>query len=155
MQSVIIKRSALEQITRHAAADFPRECCGLLLGTGNAIERAVPARNVKASRTRFLIDPQDHFAALRQARAAAQEIVGAYHSHPGSPPVPSATDLAEANDPTLIHLIVSPAAVPASAEGFGEARRSALRARRRPDPDIRAFRLAAGNFEMLQLVSVE
>lgn len=135
MDRVIIRRQVLEQIARHALAELPNECCGLLLGTSTRVEEAVPARNARASRTRFLIDPDDHFAAIRRARSSTQEVVGAYHSHPSSPARPSETDLAEANDPGLIHLIVSLAS--------------------ERQPEIRAFRLIEGNFQPLELVSVE
>lgn len=134
MERVIVRSEVLEQIARHAKADLPNECCGLLLGTSTRVDQAIPARNARASRTRFLVAPEDHFAAIRQARVSAQEVVGAYHSHPSSPPVPSETDLAEANDPGLIHLIVSLAS--------GR------------QPEIRAFRLGEGNFQPLELVSV-
>ncbi|MBI1876012.1 MAG: M67 family metallopeptidase [Acidobacteria bacterium] len=134
MGRVTIRSAVVEQITRHANADLPYECCGLLLGTSSHIDRAVPARNAAASRTRFLIDPGDHFAAIREARSSAQEVVGVYHSHPSSPAVPSATDVAEANDARLIHLIVSLAP--------------------EPQPVIRAFRFTGGNFQPLELVSV-
>ena len=50
--------------------DLPNECCGLLLGTAEMIEDAARARNTKRSRTRFQVEPADHFAAIRRARAA-------------------------------------------------------------------------------------
>ena len=134
MPRVLVRRDVLDQIARHARDEAPNECCGLLIGTAESVRCARRARNVHASRTRFLIDPEDHFAALRQARARAEEVVGAYHSHPASAPVPSATDVADANDPRLIHLIVS-------LEDDVE--------------NIRAFRYLDGNFEPLELVSVE
>ena len=34
--------------------------------------------------------------------------MGAYHSHPDTDPEPSSTDFAEANDPALLCVIVSP-----------------------------------------------
>jgi proteasome lid subunit RPN8/RPN11 len=55
-----------------------------------------------------VIDPGDHFKAIRAARADGLEIVGAYHSHPASPPVPSPTDVAEADSgPDFFYVIVS------------------------------------------------
>jgi proteasome lid subunit RPN8/RPN11 len=57
---------------------------------------------------RFLVDPADHFAAIRIARSMRLEVVGAYHSHPSGPPVPSATDLAEAHSGgEFLHVILS------------------------------------------------
>lgn len=93
---------------QHARAEAPRECCGLLVGKGESVVRSVRARNLDAKGTRYLIDPEDHFAAIRAARAEGLEVVGAYHSHPASAAVPSPTDVAEANSgPEFLYVIVS------------------------------------------------
>lgn len=102
-----ISASVIDFVHRHAAAEAPQECCGLLIGTADRIVHAYPARNVHASATRYLIDPADHFDAIRHARKAGQDVIGAYHSHPASPPVPSETDLDEAL-PSFLYLIVAP-----------------------------------------------
>jgi len=131
--SMQIRQAVRHEIAAHALADLPNECCGLLIGSEDLIERAVPARNVRASPTRFLVDPEDHFAALRQARAAGLVVCGAYHSHPRGPSAPSATDRAEMHDPTLLHLIVD-----LSSGG----------------PEIRAFGFRDGAFHPVTLVPV-
>lgn len=102
-----IAAGVIALVRRHAAEASPQECCGLLIGTPDRIVHAHRARNVHASTTRYLIDPADHFAAIRQAREAGLDVIGAYHSHPASPPVPSATDLDEAL-PSFFYLIVGP-----------------------------------------------
>jgi [CysO sulfur-carrier protein]-S-L-cysteine hydrolase len=128
---VSVPAAALDAIIAHARKDLPRECCGLLLGTDRRVEHAVPTRNALDSPTRFLVDPADHFAALRESRARGLAIVGAYHSHPASTPVPSERDVQEAAY-DFIYLIV----------GLAE-----------PDrPDVRAFEFRQGNFRPLQLV---
>ena len=92
----------------HAREESPRECCGLLVGKGESIVRCVRARNLDAKATRYLIDPADHFAAIRAARAEALEVIGAYHSHPSSAAVPSPTDVADANSGSdFLYVIVS------------------------------------------------
>jgi proteasome lid subunit RPN8/RPN11 len=92
----------------HARQEAPRECCGLLVGKGDDVAHSVRARNLDAKATRYLIDPEDHFTAIRRARAASLEVIGAYHSHPSSAPVPSAADIAEANSgPDFLYVIVS------------------------------------------------
>jgi proteasome lid subunit RPN8/RPN11 len=113
----------------HARDEAPRECCGLLIGKGESIARSVRTRNLDAKATRYLIDPEDHFAAIRGARAAGLEVVGAYHSHPSSAPVPSATDIAEAtNGSDFFYVIVSLV-----------------------DDDVRAYRIDAGVWAPLAL----
>ena len=107
---------------QHARDEAPRECCGLLIGKGSSIVRSARARNVDTKATRYLIEPEDHFAAIRAARADGLEVVGAYHSHPSSAPVPSPTDIAEAKSGEhFLYVIVSLL-----------------------DDDVRAYRIVAG-----------
>ena len=101
--------AAIQSMLAHAREQAPRECCGLLVGRGTTVIRAVRARNLDPTATRYLINPEDHFAAIRAARAEGCEVVGAYHSHPASAPVPSATDISEANSGAdFLYVIVSP-----------------------------------------------
>lgn len=94
-----------DDVLAHAREAAPCECCGLLLGKDGWILRNVRARNLEAGTTRFLIDPRDHVRALRDARAAALELVGFYHSHPQSVAYPSESDLKESVYPGAVHLI--------------------------------------------------
>ena len=108
MVGITIASGVVSDMLAHARAEAPRECCGLLVGIDEVVVRSVRARNLAASATRYLVDPLDHFAAIRSARADGLEVVGAYHSHPSSAPVPSATDIAEAGSGSdFLHVIVS------------------------------------------------
>ena len=128
-----IRQAALDRIVAHAVEDLPNECCGLLIGTKDIVEDVARARNSKRSKTRFQVEPADHFAAIRRARAGGFEIIGAYHSHPSGPSGPSDTDRARLTDPTMFHVIVS----------LAHGTRT-----------VRAFRLSDGNFSPLELVPV-
>ena len=105
---MLIRRAAGEVLTEHARRELLNEYCGLLIGTSELIEQSAPARNLRASPTRYLVDPVDHFAALRRVRARGWEGVGAYHSHPHGAPVPSPTDEREATYREFVYVIVSP-----------------------------------------------
>lgn len=128
-----IRQDVLTKIVAHAVEDLPNECCGLLIGTAEMVEDASRARNTKRSRTKFQVEPADHFAAIRRARAAGFEIVGAYHSHPSGPSGPSETDRVRLTDPSMFHVIIS----------LAHGTRT-----------VRAFRLTDGNFSPLELVPV-
>ena len=123
----------MDQIVAHAVEDLPNECCGLLIGSAEVVEDASRARNAKRSRTKFEVEPADHFAAIRRARAAGLEIIGAYHSHPSGPSGPSDTDRARLTDPTMVHVIIS----------LAHGTRT-----------VRAFRLVDRNFSQVELVPV-
>ena len=128
-----IRQHVLDRIVAHAVEDLPNECCGLLIGNAEMVEDAARARNMKRSRTRFQVEPADHFAAIRRARAAGLEVIGAYHSHPSGPSGPSETDRARLTDPAMFHVIIS----------LAHGTRT-----------VRAFRLMDGNFSPLELVPV-
>jgi proteasome lid subunit RPN8/RPN11 len=102
---VTIAPAALDAVRTHAAEARPRECCGLLVGVGDAVLRAVRAGNLAPDPDRYLIDPADHVQAIREARAEGLDVVGFYHSHPHSAADPSPTDLAEASYPGSLYLI--------------------------------------------------
>jgi desampylase len=94
---VHLRDSVHAAMVHHAESAAPFECCGLLLGTSDTIIEAVPVPNAANDpRRRYLIDPRDHFAVVRQARRRRLEVLGAYHSHPRSAAQPSFTDAAEA-----------------------------------------------------------
>jgi proteasome lid subunit RPN8/RPN11 len=120
-------------LIEHAKREAPNECCGLLIGKGASVSECHPARNKVASQNRFQINPADHFVAIRKARAAGLEVVGAYHSHPNSAALPSPSDLAEASDGAPVMLIVS--LLP-------------------PEPVVRAFLLEKSGSKELRLVAV-
>jgi proteasome lid subunit RPN8/RPN11 len=113
-----VAREAHDAMIAHARAEQPKECCGMLLATGDVLDEAVPARNLASSQVRFRVDPADHFAAIRRARSTGRTLRGAYHSHPRGPSSPSPTDVEEANDPSLLCVIVSLAAEPPTVAGF-------------------------------------
>jgi len=106
--AVRIARDAVDEISAHAHEALPSECCGVLIGSPSAIVEARRTHNLAGSRTRFEIDPKGHIDARREARLRGLQVVGFYHSHPYSEPVPSDTDLAEASYPDLFQLIVRP-----------------------------------------------
>ncbi len=101
-------------IRAHGEADYPYECCGLLLGVfesdGRKATRAVfpisNAREESAKRNRFLITPQELMRGERYARRHGLEVIGFYHSHPDHPAVPSGYDLDHAL-PVYSYVIVS------------------------------------------------
>jgi proteasome lid subunit RPN8/RPN11 len=86
--------SVLNRILGHAVADYPMECCGLLVGQGDEVHSAVAVRNLYAGECydRFELDPVDHVRVWEAARAAGDSIVGCYHSHPDGMALPSSID---------------------------------------------------------------
>lgn len=77
----------IAQIREHAAAEYPREACGVVI-----VERGRPVyvrcRNEAEGRGNFIMAPADFAAAEDRG-----EIVRVVHSHADIPPVPSDADL--------------------------------------------------------------
>ena len=120
----------LTGITHHARRDAPLECCGLLAGNDGLIDEHIPARNARNSAVAYQVDPVEHIAAVKGARARGRRILGAYHSHPSTGAVPSATDVAEAYyGDGFLYFIVSLSSEP---------------------PDVRAYRLDDGRLEAVE-----
>ena len=95
---VACSAAAYQEMERLAAAAYPDEGCGVLVGrhaSGRTeILAATAARNLNTerSRDRYLMDPADILAAERQARLEDLEVVGFWHSHPDHPASPSQYD---------------------------------------------------------------
>lgn len=109
---LVMRQSHFDEITAHAERDYPRECCGILLGCRDQQTRMainiVACRNIHPqSRSAYNIDPADLIRVQREAREHDQEIVGFYHSHPDHAAIASETDLQEANWPGCSYLIAS------------------------------------------------
>lgn len=94
-----------------AAAAYPNECCGLLVGEGDdvvTVTDVVPAANTADDpRRAFAIDPQDQFNLLRATRDTPRRVIGHYHSHPDGSSAPSRHDLAMAYDPAALWVVVA------------------------------------------------
>lgn len=76
----------LKAIDEHALENFPRECCGLLLGKFEKnvikVEEVVDAENVLGSPVAFEVDAELVFKTIKRAEESGLELVGIYHSHP-------------------------------------------------------------------------
>jgi len=111
MSQVRLPDELRARILHNARTAHPRECCGLLEGARNdgqfTVQALHPARNLSPEADRFEIDPHDHIAAVKKARASGAAIIGCYHSHPEGAPRPSARDLAGAQEEDFLWLIVA------------------------------------------------
>ncbi|HXH64680.1 MAG TPA: M67 family metallopeptidase [Mariprofundaceae bacterium] len=94
-ESIDAMRQAAEQA-------YPREACGLLIGTLSAAGwnvqavRQVANLNTERATDRFQLDPEAYRRIDLELRGSQQEIIGVYHSHPDCPAKPSPTDLGSA-----------------------------------------------------------
>jgi len=123
--AVFLPPQMVAAVVAHARFTFPEEACGLFAVDDAGEPRMVYClTNVERSRSRFTVDPNEHYRAWRHAERNGWEIGGVFHSHPDSDAYPSSTDVAGALDPRWFNVIV----------GLGD-----------PEtPEVRAFSIAGG-----------
>jgi [CysO sulfur-carrier protein]-S-L-cysteine hydrolase len=111
---LVIPRAIFSAMLAQADDERPFECCGLLAGnlSPGDFERRVSQRyalvNAAASPVEYESDPRSILDAFKDMRRCGWDLVGIYHSHPTSPPVPSGKDL-ERNSygAEVVHFIIS------------------------------------------------
>ena len=95
---LIFQSDISEMLRTHAEAEYPRECCGILLGEckvgRKTVSKLVQTENTASNTAHFR-----HFQINPLAVAKAEqeheplEILGFYHSHPDCEAVPSKEDI--------------------------------------------------------------
>lgn len=106
-----ITEADYEKMRSHCVKGLPGEACGLIGGIRQGehqyVKKVYLLTNVDAGRERFSMDSREQFAAVRDMRAAGLDLLGNFHSHPGTPPRPSEEDIRLAYDSSLLYLIFS------------------------------------------------
>ena len=115
---IVLGAALRAEMERHAEREYPRECCGLLVGRivdegrTRIIHATHPVQNVFSDEGehyhRMAIEPLEYARAERRYAAEGLGVVGNYHSHPDHPAVPSQYDLEHlAPWPTMSYVVVS------------------------------------------------
>ena len=95
MQILRLSEQGMRQIVRHAEAQHPVECCGILtVGRGSPLSRVHPCANIqdrlhqedpqrypRDARIAYFIDSQEQFRIISAAEREGGWISGFYHSH--------------------------------------------------------------------------
>jgi proteasome lid subunit RPN8/RPN11 len=93
-----LRPAAAADLRRMAAAAYPDEGCGVLVGVRGAelveVVQVTQGRNLvdDRRRDRYELDPSDILRAERSARARNLDVVGFWHTHPDHPARPSRFD---------------------------------------------------------------
>lgn len=92
-----IARGLLDELIAHARDEAPNECCGIVGAVGDEAVSVHRVRNEFASPLRYRLDGMESFRAFEAIEEAGQRVGIVYHSHTRSDPVPSQTDINDAN----------------------------------------------------------
>ncbi|PHY87580.1 peptidase P60 (plasmid) [Serratia marcescens] len=97
-----MRKQIISAVLAHAAAEYPRECCGLVVQNGRR-QRYIPCRNLAP-------EPNEQFSLSPEDYAAAEDvgtIIAVVHSHPDATTQPSQLDIAQCDLSQLPWIIAS------------------------------------------------
>ncbi|MGK7344512.1 MAG: Mov34/MPN/PAD-1 family protein [Candidatus Nitrospinota bacterium M3_3B_026] len=92
-----IRKEDLAVMYGHAEAEYPDECCGVIIGDPEdpGANEVRPGKNIQAqlkekypdvysrgADTGYFLDPRDLKAAFEEAAKRGLQVIGFYHSHP-------------------------------------------------------------------------
>lgn len=133
MNRLRVPKAIVDAMLAHARLDLPNEACGILSGS-RAEGRAIafhPARNTEESPQGYNVHPEDLLRVSFEIDEAGMDLIGIFHSHVGSPAVPSETDRRLAFYPEAIHVLA----------GLTDD----------PEADVRAWRIVDGDVKQADL----
>ena len=105
---LVLPRKLVNQILTHAQQHANTEACGLLSARDGEPAGYYAVKNIADDPSaRFEMEPKQQIAAMKHMREHGEQLFGIVHSHPMSPPVPSASDLQAAGYPDACYIIVS------------------------------------------------
>ena len=107
--AIRLRREHLDAMIAHALEDAPIECCGLLATKDGNVAAIRRAKNKEASPYRFSIDPLETRRLEQAIDDDGLTLAGFYHSHTGSDPIPSPTDVRMMGPffgPPFVHFVI-------------------------------------------------
>ena len=105
---IVIPRKIVQNLLHHAQQTPEQEVCGLISSRDNTPYRSYPVKNNAPEPARFFnLDAQQQIQVMAKMRDNNEQLFAIYHSHPTAPATPSNTDLAQANYPEALYLIIS------------------------------------------------
>lgn len=97
---LIFQNNTMEGMCSHAQTDYPKECCGILLGKRldgkRYVHKVIRTSNIvdeSEKATHFSMNPLEIIEVEMLAEKEKIEIIGFYHSHPDYEAVASREDM--------------------------------------------------------------
>jgi [CysO sulfur-carrier protein]-S-L-cysteine hydrolase len=106
--TIQLSRKLTNELLHLAQISPDHEICGLVSSRNNQPTRCYPVKNVATDTAQqFLLDTEQHIAAIKTMRERGEELFAIYHSHPQAPATPSPMDLELAAYEDALYLIIS------------------------------------------------
>lgn len=106
-RTLTIPRPVYQQLLAHLQAVYPAEGCGFLAGRAQRVSKVFPIDNLQHSPTAYTMDPRQQVETLLAIEDAGLELLAIFHSHPQGSAEPSSMDMARANYPEALQLIIA------------------------------------------------
>lgn len=106
-RKLLIPEQIYRRMLNHCLEERPLEACGLLVGEGGQVIGGYATDNAHRSPIVYKVDDRQLLEVFNAVRSEKQEIICIYHSHVETEPIPSRTDIEQANWPEAFYLIVS------------------------------------------------
>lgn len=105
---LVLPRRLVNQILTHAQQHEHTESCGLISASAGKPAHYYAVKNIAEDpSTHFEMEPKQQIAAMKHMREHDEDLLAIVHSHPMSPPVPSAADMQASGYPDAYYIIVS------------------------------------------------
>ena len=92
LQKFILTNLQKQILLDHAEKEKPNESCALLFGENNIVREIFITKNIAKSPISFTISNDELIRAYKTAEEKKYQVIGVFHSHPNSEPIPSTTD---------------------------------------------------------------
>lgn len=108
MEELLISRPFATRLLFEAQKQPDVEVCGLVGAVDGQPTGLYPVANISETpESSFQMEPQAQIRAMEAMREHGETLLAIYHSHPATPPEPSARDLDEIGYPDALMLIIS------------------------------------------------
>lgn len=105
---VCLTEQQAQAIIDHARADYPNEACGVIAGHGQQASEIISLPNIAADpRRNYRFDDRRFTETLFALEKRGLSLIGFYHSHPDTDPLPSSSDIQQATYSNTAYIIVS------------------------------------------------
>jgi proteasome lid subunit RPN8/RPN11 len=129
----VLPTSMRDEIIEHARVEAPLECCGIIATQGGELVELYRMRNIYEGVDFYEVDPMDLYRLYQAFEETGRDVGVIYHSHPVSPPYPSARDIEHAGWIDPVYVICS----------LQDAKQ----------PELRAYRILDGTVTELEIVT--
>ncbi|MDE1843763.1 MAG: M67 family metallopeptidase [Thaumarchaeota archaeon] len=95
-KAITLSKNQVQVLKKHSERELPNESCAILFGSTVdgivTIKEMFLTKNIDKSPVNFTISNEELITAYSEAEKMHLEVIGIFHSHPGSVAYPSSTD---------------------------------------------------------------